>query len=128
MPKSKILVVDDNPFICELMQSRLEASGYNVVTAVNGEEALRKVKVEKPDIVLLDVTMPGMDGFQVAAEIKKDEEISDIAIVMVTAHGEHDSVIRAMSSLDIAGYVLKPFKPEELLSEIEKALSNKKTT
>ena len=125
MAKAKIMVVDDNPFICELMQSRLEANGYKVIIAFDGEEALGKAKKEHPDLILLDVTMPGINGFEVAGKLKENPKTEDIAVVMVTAHGEHDTVMKALSTADIAGYVLKPFKPEDLLSAIEDALKKR---
>jgi DNA-binding response OmpR family regulator len=125
MPKAKILVVDDNPFICRLLESRLRASEYDVIGALDGGEALEKAQKEKPDLILLDINMPGIDGFEIGAKLRANNQTSSIPIIMVTALGEHQNIVKAMTELDAASYVVKPFKPEKLLEEVRKVLEKK---
>lgn len=123
MGKAKILAVDDNPFICKLLASRLTASGYEVITALSGQQALDKAQNENPDLILLDISMPEMDGFEVGRRLKDNLGTRDIPIIMVTARGEHSTVVKAVSELGPVGYVVKPFDPAILLQEVEKALT-----
>jgi CheY-like chemotaxis protein len=123
--KSKILVVDDNEFIRALLLSRLEAAGYEVVAVDGGQAALEMMSKGLPDLVLLDVAMAGMDGFETGKKIRETYGLDGPAIVMVTAQGQHESVVRAFKELGVIGYVVKPFKPIDLLSEIEKVLKKK---
>jgi len=119
---SKILVVDDNPDIVELIASRLELSNYEVITAASGEEALLKAVKEKPDLVLLDVTMQGIDGFETGCRLKADPATRHIPIIMVTAKGENADLLRAVNVVKAAGYIVKPFQPDKLLEKVAQAL------
>ena len=123
MPKAKLLVIDDNPFICKLMASRLTANGYEVIIAVSGAEGLKKAVEEKPDLILLDFTMPDMDGIEAGTKLKGNEVTRKIPIIMVTARSEHAIVVKAMESFSPAAYITKPFNPEKLLSEVERVLN-----
>lgn len=123
MIKKKILIVDDAPVICALLKKRLEANGYDVVIALQGKEALDKVKLEKPDLILLDIAMPDIDGFELGARLKADKESSNTPIIIVSACADYDSVVKAMTELKVAGYIVKPFTPQDLLDQIKKALS-----
>ncbi len=118
----KILVVDDNPFMCKVLESRLSEENYKVIIAYDGVEALDKVQKEKIDLILLDITMPNMDGFEFGAKLKENPAISSIPIIMVTAHAEHSMIVRAATELGIKSYIVKPFKPEQLLNEVRKNL------
>jgi len=122
MAKAKILIVDDNQFICKLIESRLKANDYQVKIALSGEEAFKVIFDDIPDLVLLDITMPGMDGFEFGRKLRSTLATRDVAIIMVTAQSQHSSVVKAMSELNAQGYVVKPFKPEDLLGEIQKVL------
>lgn len=120
----KILVVDDEPAIVAVLKSRLLASNYKVVTASDGEECLEKMKSENPDLVILDLMMPKMDGYNVLIVIKEMKDslkIADIPIMVLTARG--DAKVRELVEAEkIADYQVKPFKAEELLVKIKKIL------
>jgi two-component system, OmpR family, alkaline phosphatase synthesis response regulator PhoP len=122
MDKKKILIVDDEPDILFMLQSRLEAHEYDVVIASNGEEALEKARAENPDIILLDVMMPPPNGFQVCRTLKDDPAYKHIPVIMLTAKTtESDQFWGLESGAD--GYVTKPYNSEELLSKIAELLS-----
>jgi len=111
----KILVADDDKNICELLRLYLEKEGYTVVLANDGEEALAKFGAESPDILLLDVMMPKLDGWQVCREIRKK---SELPIIMVTAKGEtFDKVLGLELGAD--DYVVKPFDAKEIVARIK---------
>ncbi|WP_312644093.1 response regulator transcription factor [Hydrogenoanaerobacterium sp.] len=115
MSMGKILVADDDKNICELLRLYLEKEGYTVVLANDGEEALAKFGAESPDILLLDVMMPKLDGWQVCREIRKK---SELPIIMVTAKGEtFDKVLGLELGAD--DYVVKPFDAKEIVARIK---------
>ena len=122
MPKAKLLVIDDNAFICKLMASRLAANDYEVIIATSGAEGLTKAAEEKPDLILLDFTMPDMDGLTVGSKLKSGDKTRNIPIIMVTARSEHSVVVKAMETFAPSAYITKPFNPEKLLSEVERVL------
>jgi two-component system KDP operon response regulator KdpE len=114
----KILVVDDNPHVVQGLQDYLEKQDYQVVTAGCGYEAMRLVYGERPDLVLLDIMMPGLDGWQVCRRIR---EVSDVPIIMLTAVGDDEGVIQGLE-IGADDYVIKPFRVEVLLARIRAAL------
>lgn len=117
MPE-RILVVDDEDAIVQLVSYNLRRSGYDVVTAGDGEEALRIFRAERPDLVVLDVMLPGADGFEVCKEMRKE---SDLPILMLTARGEEiDRVVGFEIGAD--DYVSKPFSPRELVGRVKAIL------
>ncbi|MFC1849440.1 response regulator [candidate division CSSED10-310 bacterium] len=124
MAQPKILLVDDNPIILEIEKSVLKVEDYTIETASDGSEALEKVKTFKPDLILLDIMMPQMDGYQVARCLKEDEETQAIPIVMVTAKRRPEDMNEGYLE-GAAGYITKPFKSEELLKVVRILLSNK---
>ena len=115
----KILVIDDEPQLVDMVKMRLEANGFQVLSAKDGKEGLEKVRQEKPDLVLLDVMMPGMDGFEVFKRIKKDPKTMLIPVIMLTARGEVQSIFRA-KDLRVTDYMIKPFEEQELLTLIRR--------
>ena len=115
----KILIVDDEPEMLEMIELRMKKNGYAVVTAVTGEECLEKAQKERPDVILLDVLLPGMSGFEVSKRLKADEETKDIPIIMVTALIGTDAEEKGMER-GAKYFISKPFDPEELVSEINK--------
>lgn len=118
MSAGRILVVDDEPQIRRVMRTTLASSGYEITEARSGEEALEKVRCERPDLILLDVNMPGIGGLEACREIR---ESSDIPIIMLTVRsGEKDKVQALDAGAD--DYVVKPFSMEELLARIRSAL------
>ncbi|HZO89686.1 MAG TPA: response regulator [Chthonomonadaceae bacterium] len=113
MPK-KILAVDDERHIVRLVQVNLERAGYQVVTAFDGKEALEKVAAEHPDLVVLDVMMPYMDGFEVLQHLRKDPNTRDLPVIMLTAKAQDADVFRGWQS-GVDCYLTKPFNPMELI-------------
>lgn len=121
MGKNKILIVDDEEHIIELLKFNLENVGYKVSTATDGIKALKLVKEIKPDLVLLDLMLPGMDGYDVCKEIKRDKNISKTSIIMLTAKGEElDKVLGLELGAD--DYITKPFSIRELLARVKAVL------
>lgn len=121
MPE-RILVVDDEDSILQLIAYNLRRAGYEVFTASNGEEGLRLARAESPNMVVLDLMLPGMDGFEVCKELRRD---SDVPILMLTARGEEiDRVIGFEIGAD--DYVTKPFSPRELVGRIKAILRRSK--
>jgi len=120
-----ILVVDDEPRIRELTQMILEDKGYRVITAENGLEAIQKTEKETPDLVLLDVILPGISGVEVCRVLKSQPKTRSIPLVMFTVLGRDvDQRLAEESGCD--GYFLKPFTPEDLLVEVKKYLKKAK--
>lgn len=119
----KILVVDDEKHIVRLVQVNLERAGYEVVTAYDGEEALQKVKQERPDLIVLDVMMPKMDGFEVMKHLKADPTTRDIPVIMLTAKAQDADVFRGWQT-GVDCYLTKPFNPLELLTFIRRVFES----
>jgi two-component system alkaline phosphatase synthesis response regulator PhoP len=119
---AKILVIDDEEDILTLVSFSLEHRGYKVATAANGEDGLQKARSEKPDVILLDVSMPVMDGHRALFHIRAEPSLRDIPVIMLTAHSDPKDVDLAISQ-GITDYVVKPFDPLFLLNKIEDALS-----
>lgn len=115
----KILVVDDERHIVRLVEVNLARAGYDVATAYDGVEALEKVKSEKPDMIVLDVMMPRMDGFEVLKRLQADPETQDIPVIMLTAKAQDADIFRGWSS-GVSSYLTKPFNPRELLTFVER--------
>jgi two-component system, OmpR family, alkaline phosphatase synthesis response regulator PhoP len=121
MGKSKILVIDDEPDIVDTVSFMLQARNFDVITASNGLEGLAKVRSEHPDLALLDIMMPGMDGYDVCIKLKKDKDTMNMPVIMLTARGENDAVIRAHKS-GADDYIVKPFNLPTLISKLNKLL------
>ena len=115
----KILAVDDERHIVRLVQINLEKEGYEVVTASNGREALEKVDSEKPDLVLMDIMMPEMDGFEALKRLKDNSATAGIPVIMLTAKAQDADVFRGwQSGVDL--YLTKPFNPMELITFVKR--------
>ncbi len=115
----KILVVDDERHIVRLVEVNLTRAGYEIETAYDGVEALEKVKAEKPDMIVLDVMMPRMDGFEVLKRLQADASTQDIPVIMLTAKAQDADIFRGWSS-GVSSYLTKPFNPRELLTFVER--------
>ncbi len=115
----KILVVDDERHIVRLVEVNLTRAGYDVVTAYDGVEALEAVKNETPDMIVLDVMMPRMDGFEVLRRLQADPETQNIPVIMLTAKAQDADVFKGWSS-GVSSYLTKPFNPRELLTFVER--------
>lgn len=118
----KILVVEDDKFLRELISQKLTKEGYDVKEAIDGEDGVVKVKEEKPDIILLDLILPGMDGFEVLAKIKDDPEVENIPVVILSNLGQRDDVERGLK-LGAVDFLIKAhFTPGEIIEKIEKVM------
>jgi len=121
MSKEKILVVDDEEHIIELLKFNLLNAGYDVFTANDGIDAVKLIKAEKPSLVLLDLMLPGIDGFDVCKEIKRDKDLQKTSIIMLTAKGEELDKILGLE-LGADDYITKPFSVRELLARVKAVL------
>lgn len=121
MAKDKILIVDDEENIVELIKFNLLNGGYEVLTAGDGIEAVKIAKLEKPNLILLDLMLPGIDGYDVCKEIKKDKEMHNISIIMLTAKGEELDKILGLE-LGADDYITKPFSVRELMARVKAVL------
>jgi two-component system, OmpR family, alkaline phosphatase synthesis response regulator PhoP len=124
MPSSKILVVDDEEDILELLRFNLSREGFQVLCAASGEEALEKVTREMPDLILLDLMLPGMDGLEVARAVKNQAPTKDIPIVMLTAKGEEADIVKGLE-IGADDYITKPFSRKVLTARIKAVLRRK---
>ncbi|MCK5180546.1 MAG: response regulator [Candidatus Omnitrophica bacterium] len=121
MNKQKILIIDDEPDMVYAVQMRLEASDYQVVSALDGNEGLEKARKEKPDLIILDVMLPNLDGYKISRMLKFDEKYKNIPIIMFTARGQRDD-IKLGYEVGVDAYLVKPFEWKILLEEINKLL------
>jgi twitching motility two-component system response regulator PilH len=119
MGDKKVFVVEDSPTDLHTIRSALEPQGYSVVTATDGEEALRRVGAERPDLVLLDVVLPKMSGFEVCRELKTAPETSDIKIVMISAKKEYSDRFWGLKQ-GAEDYVTKPIEKDTLLDVVSR--------
>ena len=117
-----ILVVEDDKFLRELIVQKLIKEGYEVVEATDGEQGIKKIKEEKPDLVLLDLILPGIDGFEVLSKMKEDPGISSTPVIVLSNLGQKEDVERGLS-LGAADYLIKAhFTPGEIIEKIKKNL------
>ncbi|MBL8050000.1 MAG: SpoIIE family protein phosphatase [Anaerolineales bacterium] len=124
MSQPKILIVDDEPFNVNYLEQELEDLNYETITAVNGKEALEKIESEAPDLVLLDIMMPIMDGFTVLEKAKANPVIRDIPIIIISANNDLQSVVKGIK-LGAEDYLPKPFEPTLLQARIQSSLEKK---
>ncbi len=117
----RILVVDDEVQLVEMLKMRLEASGYKVLSAYDGQEAVDKARAENPDLIVLDLMLPKLDGYKVCRMLKFDEKYKSIPIILFTARAQaSDKEMGAQVGAD--AYITKPFEPQVLLSKIKELL------
>lgn len=124
MAKSKILIVEDDPDISELIHFNLEKNGYQTVRAEDGEQALRLAQKHPPDLILLDLLLPGLNGLEVCRRLKRDPAMQHIPIMMVTAKGEEMDRVVGLE-LGAEDYVVKPFSIREIILRIQKLLDRR---
>lgn len=122
--RAKILLVDDESDMREIIQHQLELSGWEVITSANGKEGLERATNEKPDLVVLDINMPIMNGHDMLDGLRRNPDLRDTAVIMCTKSGEIQDVTKAMS-FNIGGYVTKPFDYTELRERIVEILEDK---
>jgi len=118
----KILIVDDETNLVKMVESRLKANGYEVIIAKNGKEGFEKAKAGKPDLILLDIIMPVMNGEEALKKLKQDEDTKSIPVIMLTAKGEVDEIVKNLVQLGATDYIVKPYVAIELLMKIDSVL------
>lgn len=121
MPGEKVLIIDDETELVELMRMRLEANGYKVGFAYDGEAGLEKARSEKPDLIILDIMLPKKDGYKVCELLKNDAAFSRIKIIIFTARAQQEDLKRGREA-GADAYITKPFDPQALLSKIRELL------
>jgi DNA-binding response OmpR family regulator len=121
--RETVLVADDSMTVLAMVSARLERAGYDVVTATRGDEALRLAQELRPRLVILDVEMPGLDGMEVARQLRADESLAGMLIILLTAHTQADEVASGLAA-GADDYLTKPFSPQELQARIEQLLGH----
>jgi len=125
MSKETILIVDDEPDIIELIKYNLKNEGYFILTAQTGEQAIKTARHSQPDLMVLDLMLPGIDGLEVTKYLKNNEQTRDIPIVMLTAKGEESDIVTGLE-LGANDYISKPFSPKVLVARIRAILRRRK--
>jgi two-component system alkaline phosphatase synthesis response regulator PhoP len=125
MHKGKILVVDDEVYILHILDFSLGAEGFEVITANNGELAIEKAKQERPDLIVLDIMMPVLDGYETCRRLKRLSETKEIPVVLLTAKGR-DIDKRLGFEVGAIDYIIKPFSPSSLIGRIQEILGCRK--
>ncbi len=121
MGKRKILIVDDEKDLIEALSFRLNTAGYDVISASDGQDALEKAKKEKPDLIVLDLMLPKMDGYKVCGLLKKDTRYTRIPIILFTAKAQEEGR-KTGEEVGADAYITKPFEPKVLLAKIGELL------
>jgi two-component system alkaline phosphatase synthesis response regulator PhoP len=121
MLKKRILVIDDDASISKLVSDILSEEGFSVITASCGEEGIKKVHRSKPDLIILDLRLPDMNGFQICQTLKKDKNVSDIPIIMLTVKSTKSSTVAGLE-MGADDYIVKPFNQEELIARVKTVL------
>jgi two-component system phosphate regulon response regulator PhoB len=121
MPKETILIVDDEEDVLELVRYNLNKEGYRTETATSGEEAMTKARAKLPDLIILDLMLPGIDGLQVCKNLKSDAKTQNIPVIMLTAKGEETDIVAGLE-LGADDYVTKPFSPKVLIARVRRIL------
>jgi DNA-binding response OmpR family regulator len=116
MPSGTVLVVDDDPVIVNLLQVNFEIEGYDVLAATGGEAGLAQARLGHPDVIVLDVMMPGMDGLEVARRLRDDPDTISIPIILLSAKAQNADIQAGLAVAD--EYITKPFEPLELLERV----------
>jgi len=123
MAKGRILVVDDEIYIVHILDFSLGMEGYEVLTALDGEQALEKARTEKPDLIVLDIMMPKLDGYETCKRLKSDAETKDVPVILLSAKGRNvDQKVGFEVGAD--DYITKPFSPRKLVERINAILGH----
>ena len=121
MSKAKVLIADDEPFNVEVLEQALDETDYQIITAANGQEAWEKIQSEQPDLILLDLMMPIMDGFAVLAKVKEDSMLRDIPIIIVSAEQDSKSVVKGIKQ-GAEDYLTKPINTAQFVQKVKEYL------
>lgn len=118
----KVVCIEDEPEMIDLIRIILRRAGFDIIGAVGGEEGLKAIRAHKPDLVLLDLMMPDIDGWEVYRQMKAEESLKDIPVIVVTAKGHSIDRVLGLHIAEVDGYIVKPFNADELLSNVNKVL------
>lgn len=124
----KVVCVEDEPEMIDLIQLILSRKGFEVIGANGGVAGLDTIRKEKPDLVLLDLMMPEMDGWQVYQQLKADEATQDIPVIVVTAKAQNIDKVLGLHIAKVDDYISKPFSPQELVDRVDKVLKRREQT
>jgi DNA-binding response OmpR family regulator len=116
-PTHRVLLVDDDPVIVRLLEVNFRLEGYAIETATRGEEALDKARANQPDLIVLDVMMPGIDGWEVCRRLREDPGLADVPVIFLSARAQEDDRERGRA-LGVVDYLTKPFDPTALLETV----------
>ena len=122
-PEPHVLVVDDDPVIVRLLELNFRLGGFRVSSARRGDQAVDRALEVSPDAIVLDVTMPGIDGYEVCRRLREDHGLRDVPFVLLTAHAQDEDDARG-DDLGVSAYVTKPFDPEVLVGTVREALGS----
>jgi two-component system response regulator VicR len=121
--KKRVLCIEDDTEMIDLIRLILERKGFEVLEAVGGKEGLEVSRREMPDLILLDLMMPEVDGWEVFRQLRADEQLKDIPVIVVTAKAQSIDIVLGLHIAKVDGYVTKPFGPQELLKSVNKVLA-----
>jgi CheY-like chemotaxis protein len=121
--KKRVLCIEDDAEMIDLIRLILERKGFEVLEAVGGREGLEVSRREMPDLILLDLMMPEVDGWEVFRQLRADEQLKDIPVIVVTAKAQSIDIVLGLHIAKVDGYVTKPFGPQELLKSVNKVLA-----
>ena len=121
--KKRVLCIEDDTEMIDLIRLILERKGFEVLEAVGGKEGLEMSRREMPDLILLDLMMPEVDGWEVFRQVRADEQLKDIPVIVVTAKAQSIDIVLGLHIAKVDGYVTKPFGPQELLKSVNKVLA-----
>lgn len=121
MASKKIVIIEDEPDILEVLSYNLKREGFTVLAALDGDSGLALVRSEKPDLVILDLMLPGMDGIEICSSIKNDNDLLNTLVIMVTAKGEESDIVLGLG-VGADDYVSKPFSPREFIARVKAVL------
>jgi CheY-like chemotaxis protein len=121
--KKRVLCIEDDAEMIDLIRLILERKGFEVLEAVGGKEGLEVSRREMPDLILLDLMMPEVDGWEVFRQLRADEQLKDIPVIVVTAKAQSIDIVLGLHIAKVDGYVTKPFGPQELLKSVNKVLA-----
>lgn len=119
----KILLVEDDPYICDIYVTKFTAEGFEIKIAVDGEECLEKIKLEKPDLILLDIVLPNTDGWEVLRKIKEDDNLQSIKVIVLSNLGQKEEIEKGIK-MGAEGYLIKSqYTPSEIVKEVKRILN-----
>ena len=125
-PGAHVLIADDDPVIVRLLELNFRLAGFRVSTASRGDTAVERALELEPDVIVIDVNMPGIDGYEACSRLRREHGMTHVPIVMLTAHSPDDDAARA-ADLGVTDYVTKPFDPESLVAVVRSALATEAT-